>query len=82
MRVHACIILLLVGTWILTACGVKSPPRPPKPKKAPATTSEIEVVPREGAAKKVSGTFSTILPSEPVSLFFTISAPTAWRESS
>ncbi len=59
MRMRARIILLLVGTWILTACGVKSPPRPPKPKKAPATTSEIEVVPRAGGHLALSPVFVT-----------------------
>ena len=59
MRMRARIILL-VSTWLLTACGVKSAPKPPKPKPA-TTTSELKAVPREGAAKKVSGTFSTTI---------------------
>ena len=53
MRVRARIILLLVGTWILTACGVKSAPRPPKPK--PTQTSQLSGVPRENPSALQAG---------------------------
>ncbi len=52
-----CLSLLILGLSLVSACGVKSPPRPPKPKKAPATTSEIEVVPREGGHLVLSPVF-------------------------
>lgn len=40
--------LLILGLSLVSACGVKSPPRPPKPK--PAQTSQLNAVPGERRA--------------------------------
>ena len=37
--------LLILGLSLVSACGVKSPPRPPKPK--PTQTSQLTVVSQE-----------------------------------
>jgi len=38
-----CLSLFILGLSLVSACGVKSPPRPPKPK--PTQTSQLSSVP-------------------------------------
>ena len=61
-----CLSLLILGLMLVSACGVKGPPRPPKPK-SPPQTSELKAVPGEGrlatpSGEKVYGECGTRLP--------------------
>jgi len=46
MRGLPCVIPLLIGMCLLAACGIKGPPKAPKPK-APPQTSELTPLPQE-----------------------------------
>ncbi len=48
MRLSLLIVFLVVATWLLAACGVKSDPKPPKPKPS-TTTSQLNAVPAREA---------------------------------
>jgi len=56
---RAVVIVLLVAVWLLTACGVKNGPRPPKPQ--PAQTSHlnsftaIQCIPSRGNLDSILG---------------------------
>ncbi len=47
MRGLPCVIPLLIGLCLLAACGIKGPPKAPKPK-PPAKSSAVPAVPRVG----------------------------------
>lgn len=53
MKVHPRVTLLFAALCLVTACGVKGPPKPPEPKPQPQT-SDLKVVPRIGGRLALS----------------------------
>ncbi len=49
-----CLSLLILGLSLVSACGVKSPPRPPKPS-SPPQTSQLSSLPRENPSALQAG---------------------------
>ncbi len=52
MRGTSCLVPLLMGMWLLTACGVKNDPEPPKPK--PTKSSATKTVPQSSTRSFLS----------------------------
>ena len=60
MRGLPCVIPLLIGLCLLAACGIKGPPKPPRPKSPPQTS---ELTPRPQEAQTLA--FSTRIIATP-----------------
>lgn len=48
-----CLSLLILGLMLVSACGVKGPPRPPQPK--PTQTSHLSTIPAEKSFNSSAG---------------------------